>query len=154
MTYTCHGAAYSDTHVRDILGSVRTIAMVGASANPAKDSYAVLQALVEAGYEVIPVNPRPGLTEIRGLKVFPSVKSIDRPVDMVDVFRPSGELVGLAGEAVKIGARVLWAQLGIHDDEAARIAEEGGLAVVMDRCPKIELARLSRETNSNREIRR
>lgn len=151
MTDTDHGARYSDAHVDNILGSVKTIAMVGASANPTKPSYDVLQTLIEAGYEVIPVNPGPGLTEILGLRVYPSLKSIDRPVDMVDVFRPSGELAGIASEAVEIGARVLWGQLDIHDDEAARVAEAGGLAVVMDRCPKIELARLSRETTPNRE---
>jgi len=152
MTYADHGEAYSDAYVREILGSVRTIAMVGASADQTKPSYGVLQVLIEAGYEMIPVNPRPGLTEILGLKVYPSLRSIDRPVDMVDVFRPSAELAGIASEAAEIGARVLWAQLGIHDDEAARIAEEGGLAVVMDRCPKIELARSSRNATPNREI--
>jgi len=152
MTYADHGEAYSDAYVREILGSVRTIAMVGASADQTKPSYGVLQVLIEAGYEMIPVNPRPGLTEILGLKVYPSLRSIDRPVDMVDVFRPSAELAGIASEAAEIGARVLWAQLGIHDDEAARIAEEGGLAVVMDRCPKIELARSSRNAPPNRGI--
>jgi len=152
MTHTGRGAAYSDAYVDDILGSVRTIAMVGASADPRKPSHDVLQVLIRAGYDMIPVNPRPDLTEILGLKVYPSLQSIDRPVDMVDVFRPSGQLAGIAGEAVEIGAKVLWAQLGIHDDEAARIAERGGLAVVMDRCPKIELARSSGNTNPNREI--
>ena len=154
MTYTDHREACSDAHVAEILGSVRTIAMVGASADPAKPSHDVLQVLVAAGYDVIPVNPRADLTEILGLEVYPSLKSIDRPVDMVDVFRPSGELAGIAREAVEIGARVLWAQLGIHDEEAARIAEEGGLAVVMDRCPKIELARSSPNANTNRDIGR
>lgn len=149
MTYSNHGDAYSSADVRDILGSVKTIAMVGASADQAKPSNDVLRFLIRAGYDVIPVNPRPGLTEILGLKVYPSLQSIDRPVDMVEVFRPSPELAGIAGEAVTIGARVLWAQLGIHDDEAARIAGEGGLAVVMNRCPKIELASLSRQTNPN-----
>lgn len=136
-----HGEVYSDARIQSLLASVRTIAMVGASADPDKASNQVLRALTEAGYEVIPVNPRPDLTAIRGLKVYPSLRAIGRPVDMVDVFRPAEELAGIAAEAVAIGARVLWAQLGIRDDEAARIASAGGLTVVMDRCPKIELFR-------------
>ena len=143
-----HSREYSDAWLLEILGSARTVALVGASADPAKPSHEVLNFLIENGYEVIPVNPRPDLTEILGLTVYSSLKSIDRPVDMVDVFRPSAELAGIAREAVAIGARVLWAQLGIEDDEAARIAEEGGLSVVMDRCPKIELARLSSAASS------
>jgi len=133
MIYTDHGQAYSDHDVLEILNSVKTIAMVGASADEAKPSYHVLRFLIEAGYEMIPVNPRPDLTEILGQKVYPSLQSIYRPVDMVDVFRPSAELAGIASVAVDIGASVLWAQLGIHDDEAARIAEASGLRVVMDR---------------------
>lgn len=140
MTHPDHAGANSDRDVREILESVRTIAMVGASADPAKPSHEVLQFLIEAGYDMIPVNPRPDVTEIHGLKVYPSLQAIERPVDMVEVFRPSEELVGIAHEAVAIGAKVLWAQLGIHDDKAARIAQDGGLKVVMDRCPKIELA--------------
>lgn len=144
MTGANDHEAYAEAWIQTILSSVHTIAMVGASANEAKASYAVLQALDEAGYDVVPVNPRPGLTEIRGLPVYPSLASIDRRVDMVDVFRPSSELVGIARQAVAIGASVLWAQIGIRDADAARIAEEGGLTVVMDRCPKIELARPQR----------
>jgi len=153
MTDTDHGAIYDNAYVDGILGSVKTIAMVGASADPAKPSYEVLRVLAEAGYEVIPVNPRPGLREIQGREVYPSLESIGQPVDMVDVFRPSEELPRIADQAVAIGAKVLWAQLDIHDDEAARIAEQAGLSVVMDRCPKIELARSSRSTNANRENR-
>jgi len=147
MTSANHDEGYSDAWIRDILGSVKTVAMVGASANETKPSYAVLRVLSDAGYDVIPVNPRPGLHEIRGLKVYPSLDSIDRPVDMVDVFRPSSELAGLARKAVDIGARVFWSQLGIRDDDAARIAEAGGLKVVMDRCPKIELNRAQRSAD-------
>lgn len=149
MTYTEPGQAYSNASIDRILGSVNTIAMVGASADPQKPSYGVLQVLLEAGYDVIPVNPRPGLTEIAGRPVYPSLHSIDRPVDMVDVFRPSAEFPRVARDAVAIGAKVLWAQLDIYDDEAARIAEAGGLTVVMDRCPKLELFRASREANAN-----
>ncbi len=153
MTYTDHSAEYSDAWVDEILGSVKTIAMVGASADETKPSHHVLRFLSDAGYEMIPVNPRPELTEILGLKVYPSLESIDRPIDMVDVFRPSEELAGIASKAVETGAGVLWAQLGVHDDEAARIAEAGGLKVVMDRCPKIELLRASREANPDRKPR-
>ena len=140
MTNTSFGDKYSDHFVQEILKSVSSIALVGASADPSKPSNKVLQFLIGAGYDVIPVNPRPDVTEICGLKVYPSLESIDRTVDMVDVFRPSGELADIAHEATEIGAKVLWAQLGIHDDEAERIAEQGGMKVVMDRCPKIELA--------------
>ena len=155
MTETRYGDKYSGEYIQQLLGSVRSIAMVGASADPAKPSNQVLQFLLSAGYEVIPVNPRPDMTEICGLKVYPSLRSIDRPVDMVDVFRPSAELVGIAREAQGIGAKVLWAQLGIHDEEAERIAEQSGMKVVMDRCPKIELAApiLLRETTSEGILR-
>ena len=141
MTYVDHDEGYSDAYLQGILESVNTIAMVGASPDKTKFSYGVLRVLSETGYDMIPVNPRPGLEEIRGLKVYPSLKSIDRPVDMVQVFRSPDELVGIAREAVEIGARVLWGQLGVRNDEAARIAEDAGLKVVMNRCPKIELFR-------------
>ncbi|MDZ7788605.1 MAG: CoA-binding protein [Halofilum sp. (in: g-proteobacteria)] len=141
MTYIDHDEGYSEEYLQGILKSVNSIAMVGASPDKTKFSYGVLRVLSETGYDMIPVNPRPGLTEIRGLKVYPSLKSIDRPVDMVQVFRAPEELVGIARDAVDIGAKVLWGQLGVRNDEAARIAEDGGLKVVMDRCPKIELFR-------------
>jgi predicted CoA-binding protein len=136
-----HDVAYDEAYLQGILNSVKTIAMVGASPDPTKFSYGVLRVLHETGFDMIPVNPRPDLTEIRGLRVYHSLKEIDRPVDLVQVFRPSEDLVRIAREAVEIGAKVLWSQLGIRDDEAARIAEEAGLKVVMDRCPKIELFR-------------
>jgi len=136
-----HDEPYSESYLQGILKSVKTIAMVGASPDRTKFSYGVLRVLHETGYDMIPVNPRPEVTEIRELRVYPSLASIDRPVDMVQVFRPSRELVEIANEAVDIGAKVLWSQLGIRNDEAARIAEEAGLKVVMNRCPKIELFR-------------
>lgn len=136
-----HDEDYSEIYLQGILKSVKTIAMVGASPDRTKFSYGVLRVLHETGYDMIPVNPRPGVTEIRGLKVYSSLASIDRPVDMVQVFRPPQELVEIAKEAVEIGAKVLWGQLGVRDDEAARIAEDAGLKVVMNRCPKIELFR-------------
>ena len=91
---------------------------------------------------MIPVNPRPGLKDIRGLKVYPDLASIDRPVDMVDVFRRPEDLMGVAKDAIEIGAKVLWGQIGVVDYEAAALAEKAGLKVVMDRCPKIEYQRL------------
>jgi predicted CoA-binding protein len=97
--------------------------------------------LHETGYDMIPVNPNTAVTSIRGLKVYPTLKSIDRPVDMVQVFRNPEELPQIARDAVAIGAKVLWGQLGVRNDDAARIAEDAGLKVVMDRCPKIELFR-------------
>ena len=132
---------YSQTYLADILKSVKTIAMVGASSDKTKFSYGVLRVLHETGYEMLPVNPDRKLTEIRGLKVYHSLKEINKPVDMVQVFRRKEELINIAKEAIEIGAKVLWGQIGVYDDEAARIAENAGLKVIMNRCPKIELFR-------------
>ena len=136
-----HNEPYSDTYIQGILSSVKTIAMVGASPDKTKFSYGVLRVLHETGYDMIPINPRPGLEEIRGMRVYPDLASIDRPVDMVEVFRKSEDLYGIAEEAIAIGAKVLWGQIGVINHEAARLAEDAGLKVVMDRCPKIELFR-------------
>lgn len=136
-----HTQPYSDEYLQDILKSVNTIAMVGASPDKTKFSYGVLRVLHETGYDMIPVNPRPDIKEIRGLKVYPSLAAIDRPVDMVEVFRRSEDLFGIAKEAISIGAKVLWGQIGVVDHDAARLAEDAGLKVVMGRCPKIELFR-------------
>ena len=132
---------YSQTYLADVLKSVKTIAMVGASSDKTKFSYGVLRVLHETGYEMLPVNPDRKLTEIRGLKVYHSLKEIDISVDMVQVFRRREELFNVAKEAIEIGAKVLWGQIGVYDDEAARIAENAGLKVIMNRCPKIELFR-------------
>ena len=136
-----HHESYSDGYLQDILSSVKTIAMVGASPDKTKFSYGVLRVLHETGYDMIPVNPRPGLKEIRGLNVYSSLDKIDRPVDMVEVFRKPEDLFGIAEEAIAIGAKVLWGQIGVINHDAARLAEEAGLKVVMNRCPKIELFR-------------
>lgn len=136
-----HTQPYSEDYLQDILSSVKTIAMVGASPDKTKFSYGVLRVLSETGYDMIPVNPRPGLEEIRGLKVYPSLDAIDRPVDMVEVFRRPEDLMGVTKEAIAIGAKVLWGQIGVVDHDAAKLAEDAGLRVVMDRCPKIELFR-------------
>ena len=136
-----HSKPYSDEYLRDILKSVKTIAMVGASPDKTKFSYGVLRVLHETGYEMLPVNPNPNISEIRGLKVYHSLKEIDKPVDMVQVFRRKEELLSVAKEAIEINAKVLWGQIGVYDDEAANIATAAGLKVVMNRCPKIELFR-------------
>ena len=136
-----HNEPYSDDYLKEILQSVKTIAMVGASPDKTKFSYGVLRVLHEAGYDMIPVNPRPEITEIRNLKVYPNLAAIDRPVDMVEVFRKPEDLYGVAEEAIAIGAKVLWGQIGVINHDAARLAEEAGLKVVMNRCPKIELFR-------------
>ena len=114
MGYMNHAEPYNDDYLQDILSSVKTIAMVGASPDKTKFSYGVLRVLHETGYEMIPVNPRDGLEEIRGLKVYPSLSEIDRPVHMVEVFRRSEDLVAIALEAAGIGAKVLWSQIGVY----------------------------------------
>lgn len=136
-----HNEPYTDAYIQDILSSVKTIAMVGASPDKTKFSYGVLRVLHETGYDMIPINPRPGLQAIRGLKVYPSLASVDRAVDMVEVFRKPEDLYEIAEQAIAIGAKVLWGQIGVIDHDAARLAEDAGLKVVMDRCPKIELFR-------------
>mgnify|MGYP001251430914 FL=1 len=141
MTFMNHNEPYNEEYLQDILSSVKTIAMVGASPDKTKFSYGVLRVLHETGYDMIPVNPRPGLTEIRNLKVYPSLNKIDRPVDMVEVFRKSEDLYQITEEAIAIQAKVLWGQIGVINNDAARLAEEAGLKVVMNRCPKIELFR-------------
>ena len=141
MAYMNHDEPYSNDYLQDILSSVKTIAMVGASPDKTKFSYGVLRVLHETGYDMIPINPRPGLEDIRGLKVYPNLTAIDRPVDMVEVFRKPEALYGIAEEAIAIGAKVLWGQIGVFNLDAARLAEDAGLKVVMNRCPKIELFR-------------
>lgn len=136
-----HDEDYPPEYLAKILKEVKTIAMVGASANPTKFSYGVLRVLHETGYDMIPVNPVEAGGEIRGLPVYPSLSAIDRPVDMVQIFRSSEEVYPIAEEAIKIGAKVIWMQVGVRNDEAARLAEAAGMQVVMNRCPKIELFR-------------
>ena len=147
-----HDADYPADYLADILKSVKTIAMVGASANPTKFSYGVLRVLHETGYDMIPVNPQQAGGEIRGLPVYESLAAIERPVDMVEVFRSSGAAYGVTEEAIAIGAKVVWMQIGVRNDEAARLAEAAGLRVVMNRCPKIELFRPFWKPRLNQQI--
>ena len=136
-----HDEDYPDGYLQTILKEVKTIAMVGASANPTAFSYGVLRVLKETGYNMIPVNPRLAGSEIRGMKVYESLAAIPEPVDMVEVFRDKSALYGVTEEAIAIGAKVLWAQIGVIDNEAAKLAEAAGMKVVMNKCPKIELFR-------------
>jgi uncharacterized protein len=152
MTFMDHDQEYPADYLAGILKSVKTIAMVGASADRTKFSYGVLRVLHETGYDMVPVNPTLAGQEIRGLPVYPSLAAIDRPVDMVEVFRRPEDLPDIAREAVEIGAKVLWGQIGVRNDEAARLAEAAGLKVVMNRCPKIELFRPFWKPRLNQEI--
>ena len=126
--------------LRRILKCSRTIAVVGLSANWYRPSYFAAKYLQGHGYRVIPVNPN--YSEVLGERCYPSVSAIPEAVDVVDGFRKPNEMVALAHEAVAKGATVLWMQLGIRNEEAARIASDAGLDVVMDRCMKIEHARI------------
>ncbi len=132
---------YDPSYLADILKSVKTIAMVGASGDKTKFSYGVLRQLSEIGYDILPINPNPAIKEIRGLRVYRSLKEIEKQIDMVEVFRPANELYGIAEQAIEVGAKVLWGQIGVYDNQAADLAEAAGLKVVMNRCPKIELFR-------------
>jgi predicted CoA-binding protein len=126
--------------LRRILKENHTIAIVGLSADWYRPSYFAAKYMQEHGFRIIPVNPK--YTEILGEKCYPDLKSIPEKVDMVDVFRKSADCPPIAKEAVAIGAKVLWLQLGVENDEAKAIAESGGLEFVQNRCVKIEYARL------------
>jgi predicted CoA-binding protein len=139
--------SYSDAYIRNILAKCRTIAMVGASPNTSRPSYFAMKYLKEKGFRVIPVNPGQAGKTILGEKVYGSLDAIPEKVDIVDIFRNSEAALAITREAIAIGARVVWMQLGVRNDEAARLAEESGLHVVMNRCPKIEYGRLSGELN-------
>ena len=144
-----HHDFYSDRRIRTILANVRTIAMVGASTLWRRPSFYAMKYLQKRGYRVIPVNPARAGAEILGETVHPDLASVPGTLDMVDIFRPSEEALEIARQAVANkeakGIQVLWMQLSVRNDEAAQLAEEAGLVVVMDRCPKIEYARLSGE---------
>ena len=138
---------YDDQVIRDILDGVRTIAMVGASANSIRPSYFVLKYLLAKGYRVIPVNPGLAGTQLLGQRCYTDLSSIPEPIDMVDIFRGADAVPGIveASLALEHKPKVVWMQLGVRHDEAAAKAEAAGLTVIMDRCPKIEYGRLSGE---------
>lgn len=134
--------SYSDDFLRDVLCSARVVAVVGFSANPDRPSHYVARFLQSRGYRVIPVNPGLAGQQALGETVRADLASIPEPVDMVDVFRNSEAAGAVVDEAVAIGAKVVWLQLDVINDDAAARAEAAGLRVVMDRCPKIEIPRL------------
>lgn len=135
---------YEDGYIADILKSTRTIALLGASPNPARPSYGVMSFLLRKGYDVFPVNPGQAGKEILGRTVYARLADIPQPVDMVDVFRAPEFLAAVMDEAIALPTRpkVIWSQLDIRDDAAAAKAEAEGIKVVMDRCPAIEYPRL------------
>src|SRR6202050_5196253 len=137
--------AYSDAKIRAILERVRTIALVGASANWNRPSYFVMKYLQGKGYRVIPVNPGIAGKTLLGETAYASLRDIPDKVDMVDVFRTSDEAPGVVADAIAIGAKVVWMQLGVRNDAAAKTEEAAGLEVIMNRCPKIEFGRLGGE---------
>ena len=131
----------SDEHIRDVLTTTKRIALVGASNKPARPSYGVMQFLLANGFEVTPVNPGLAGQQVLGRTV---VATLDEaaPLDMVDLFRNSAEVEAPVADAIRLGAKTIWMQLGVMDEEAARAGREAGLTVVMDRCPAIEMPRL------------
>jgi predicted CoA-binding protein len=138
---TARGEVVDDiAGLRRILAQSRTIAVVGLSAHWYRPSYFAAKYMQDHGYRVIPVNP--AYAEVLGQRCYPDLAAIPEPVDVVDCFRKAADIVPIAHAAVAKGARVLWMQLGIRNEEAARIAQDGGLDVVMDRCVKIEHARI------------
>ena len=137
--------SYSDSYIRGILNTVKTIAMVGASAKDNRPSYFAFKYLLERGYTMIPVNPGQAGKEMLGQKVYAQLADIPEPIDMVDIFRASRYALAIVEEALTLKPRpqVIWMQLGVRNDEAAALAEANGIKVVMNRCPKIEYGRLS-----------
>tara|TARA_Y100001970_G_scaffold173534_1_gene211962 strand:- start:2971 stop:3393 length:423 start_codon:yes stop_codon:yes gene_type:complete len=130
---------YSKTFIRAILKEVRTVAVVGASANHERDSYKVMETLIEHGYQIFPINPNEEGNLILGQLCYSNLSTVPEQIDMVDVFRAKDAVIGVAKEAIQIGAKVLWTQLGIINEEASELAKTAGLKVIMNRCPKIEL---------------
>jgi len=133
---------YPDPYLRDILTSVRTIAVVGASPRRERPSHRVMAYLQRRGYRAIPVNPNAAGATIDGETVYARLADVPEPIDMVDVFRRTEMASGVVDQAIAVGAKVVWMQLGVRDDDAAARAEAQGLKVVMNRCPAIEIPRL------------
>ena len=134
--------SYTDEFLKDTLNRVRVLAVVGASANWNRPSFFVMKYLQAKGYRIVPVNPKEAGGTILGEKVYSSLAEIPFPVDMVEIFRSSEEAGPLTDAAIKKGAKVVWMQIGVRNDAAAKRAEAAGLTVVMNRCPKIEYSRL------------
>ncbi|MCF6103211.1 CoA-binding protein [Mesorhizobium muleiense] len=139
--------AYDNAYIAGILNSVKTIAMVGASANDVRPSYFVLKYLLGKGFSVFPINPGQAGKEILGRMTYARLADVPEPIDMVDVFRGSAAVPGVVDEVLRLDPlpNVIWMQLGVRHDEAAARAEAAGIKVVMNRCPKIEYGKLSGE---------
>ena len=133
---------YPDDYLRDILEGVHTIAVVGASPRRERPSHRVMAYLQRRGYRTIPVNPNAADDTVNGETVYARLAEVPEPIDMVDVFRRTEMAGGAVDEAIAAGAKVVWMQLGVRDDDAAARAEAHGLRVVMNRCPAIEIPRL------------
>jgi predicted CoA-binding protein len=143
MNHDC----YDDSFIRGILNTVKTIAVVGVSSKVVRPSYFAFKYLLERGYRMIPVNPGQAGGDLLGQRIYATLADILEPVDMVDIFRNSDAALGVVKEALALEPKpqVIWMQLGVHNEEAAKLAEDAGLKVVMNRCPKIEYGRLSSE---------
>ncbi|SDA74322.1 CoA-binding protein [Mesorhizobium qingshengii] len=139
--------SYDNAYIAGILNSVKTIAMVGASANDVRPSYFVLKYLLAKGFSVFPINPGQAGKEILGQMTYARLADIPQPIDMVDIFRAATAVPGIVDEVLRLVPlpKVLWMQLGVRNDEAAARAEAAGIKVVMNRCPKIEYGKLSGE---------
>ena len=137
--------SYEDKYILDVLKDAKSVAMVGASANWNRPSFFAMKYMQQKGFRVIPVNPGIAGKEILGETVVASLDEIQELIDMVDIFRNSEAAGAVTDDAIKAGAKIVWMQLGVRNDEAAKRAEDAGLRVVMDRCPKIEFARLNGE---------
>ena len=139
--------SYDNAYIGGILNSVKTIAMVGASANDVRPSYFVLKYLLAKGFSVFPINPGQAGKEILGRMTYARLADIPEPIDMVDIFRAATAVPGIVDEVLRLDPlpKVLWMQLGVRHDEAAARAEAAGIKVVMNRCPKIEYGKLSGE---------
>lgn len=137
----------SDAELSALLKSARVFAVVGASPKPERPVYGVMERLIAKGYTVVPVNPGQAGGEILGQKVYATLADVPAPADIVDIFRTSDAALGVVQDAIankdRLGLKAVWMQIGVINDEAARLATDAGLTVIMDRCPKIELARLS-----------
>ena len=132
----------SDEDIAELLQTTRTIALVGASDRPERASFGVMKFLQDQGYRVYPVNPRITGEHVHGEYVWRELAQIGEPIDIVDIFRNSDDAAATVDEAIAVGAKAVWMQLGVVNEAAAAKAEAAGLKVVMDRCPKIEIARL------------
>ena len=138
---------YDDSYIRGILNTVKTIAMVGASAKDNRPSYFAFKYLLERGYDMIPINPGLAGKQLLGKTIYGRLSEVPEPIDMVDIFRAANYAVPIVQEALTLTPkpRVIWMQLTVRNDEAAALSEQNGMKVVMNRCPKIEYGRLSSE---------